>query len=336
MRKPRRFITAGGGTRHFHVVSRIVNRDFVLGSDEKEFFRRTMRKLEAFSGVQILTYCVMSNHFHLLIKVPDPIELSDEELCQRMSALYSKLTVNEFRDNLLKARGNGDLAFVELLRNRITCRMHDLSMFMKDLKQRFSQWYNRRHGRRGTLWEERYRALLVEGSDHALLTIASYIDLNPVRAGICDDPTDYRFCGYSEALGGNITAREGLKTLLLRYDGALNWLQAAKEYRKHLFEVDETMPSIKNPSPKTKNLRHQKDSQPGDSVNHLNQWELLRCRIRYFTDGVVLGSRSFVNQFFIDKRIYFGPKRKSGARKIKGCRLDNLYTARDLQLNRFS
>ncbi len=331
MRKPRQFITAGGGTKHFHVVSRIVNRHFVLGDEEKEFFRRTMRKLEAFSGVQILTYCVMSNHFHLLIKVPEPIELNDEDVCQRMSALYSKLTVSEFREHILKARRDGDSAFAELLRKRVTCRMHDLSMFMKDLKQRFSQWYNRRHGRRGTLWEERYRALLVEGSDHALLTIASYIDLNPVRAGICLDPKQYRFCGYSEAVGGNLTAREGLKSLLLRYDGNLNWLQAANEYRGHLFEVDQSMPAVEK-----KRLNHQQRPLPVDRHKDLNQWELLRCRVRYFTDGVVIGSRSFVNQFFIDKRIYFGPKRKSGARSIKGCRLQNLYTARDLQINRFS
>lgn len=336
MRKPRQFITAGGGTRHFHVVSRIVNRDFILGIEEKEFFRRTMRKLETFSGVQILTYCLMSNHFHMLIKVPESAELSDEEVCQRMGALYSKLTVSEFRDNLLKARRNNDSAFAELLRNRVTHRMHDLSMFMKDLKQRFSQWYNRRHGRRGTLWEERYRALLVEGSDHALLTIASYIDLNPVRAGICDDPKKYRFCGYSEAVGGNHAAREGLKALLLRYDGALNWQKAANEYRGHLFEVEGSSPSHKNAHLKTKNLQKQQAPQPEDSHESLSPSAFLRCRIRYFTDGVVLGSRSFVDHFFIDKRIYFGPKRKSGARKIKDCRLENLYTARDLQVNRFS
>jgi phosphoenolpyruvate synthase/pyruvate phosphate dikinase len=55
MRKARAFITDGGGTRHFHVVSRIVNRDCVLGVEEKEFFRKTMRKLETFSGAKILT-----------------------------------------------------------------------------------------------------------------------------------------------------------------------------------------------------------------------------------------------------------------------------------------
>ena len=214
--------------------------------------------------------------------------------------------------------------------------MRDLSMFMKDLKQRFSQWYNRRHGRRGTLWEERYRALLVEGTDHALLTIASYIDLNPVRARICDDPKDYRFCGYSEAVGGNLTAIECLKTLLQRYDGTLTGPQTVNEYRKHLFEVEQSKSSMENTLPRTKDPHQQKDGQPTDDHLTLNHWELLQYRVRYFNDGVVLGSRSFVNQFFTEKRIYFGPKRKSGARRIRGAHLENLYTVRDLQVNRIS
>ena len=67
-----------------------------------------------------------------------------------MSALYSKLTVSEFIEKLLKARREDDFVLAQLLRKRMTCRMRDLSMFMKDLKQRFSECYNRRHGRRGT------------------------------------------------------------------------------------------------------------------------------------------------------------------------------------------
>jgi len=118
MRKARAFITDGGGTRHLHVVSRIVNRDFVLGVEEKEFFRKTMRKLETFSGIQILTYCLMNNHFHLLIKVPENSDLSDGDLCQRMGALYSKLNVSEFKEKLLKARREGDSALAQLLRKK--------------------------------------------------------------------------------------------------------------------------------------------------------------------------------------------------------------------------
>jgi hypothetical protein len=45
---------------------------------------------------------------------------------------------------------------------------------------------------------------------------------------------------------------------------------------------------------------------------------MLRCRIRYFTDGAVIGSRAFVNEAFVSARERFGPKRKDGARKLKG------------------
>ena len=58
------------GTGCYHVVSRIVDRNFRLDDGEKELFRRMMRKAEAFSGVRVLTYAILSNHFHLLVEVP--------------------------------------------------------------------------------------------------------------------------------------------------------------------------------------------------------------------------------------------------------------------------
>ena len=73
--------------------------------------------------------------------------------------------------------------------------MFDLSEFVKDVKQRFSQSYNRRHGRKGALWEERFKSVLLEGNVGTLSTVSAYIDLNPMRAGIVDDPKDYRFSG---------------------------------------------------------------------------------------------------------------------------------------------
>ena len=80
---------------------------------------------------------------------------------------------------------------------RIKGQMFDISKFMHMLKRRFSAWYNKKHNRRGTLWESRYGSVLVEGKRDALMTMATYIDLNPVRAGLVDDPKDYRWCGYA-------------------------------------------------------------------------------------------------------------------------------------------
>jgi len=69
-------------------------------------------------------------------------------------------------------------------------RLCSLEHFMKELKEGFSRWFNKRHGRRGTLWQDRYRSVLVEDGE-ALRTMAAYLDLNPVRAGLADDPKDY-------------------------------------------------------------------------------------------------------------------------------------------------
>lgn len=72
---------------------------------------------------------------------------------------------------------------LEALRKTIWNRFYDVSEFMKLLKQRYTQWHNRRHQRTGTLWEERFKSVLVEGAGHVLATMAAYIDFKP-RTGL--------------------------------------------------------------------------------------------------------------------------------------------------------
>jgi hypothetical protein len=60
---------------------------------------------------------------------------------------------------------------------------------------------------------------------------------------------------------------------------------------------------------------------------------LLRLRVRYFSDGLVLGSELFVEEVFELHRSHFGEKRKSGARPIRGMPHQSLNVIRDLRLN---
>jgi putative transposase len=83
--------------------------------------------------------------------------------------------------------------------------MHDLSEFMKGLKQRFTQWFNGHHGRRGTLWEGRFKSVLVQDG-YAARVMAAYIDLNPIRAAMVQKPEDYKWCSYGEAVKSKITS----------------------------------------------------------------------------------------------------------------------------------
>ena len=74
----------------YHCVSRVVDRTFRLGAAEKEEMVRRMREMEAFCRVRVLAYCVVDNHFHVLVEEPerpgqDP---SDGELLEHLGTLY--------------------------------------------------------------------------------------------------------------------------------------------------------------------------------------------------------------------------------------------------------
>jgi REP element-mobilizing transposase RayT len=256
----------------YHCVSRVVDRRFVFEVDEREHFRMLMRMCEKFSGCRVLSYCLMSNHFHLLLEVPPMPEggLSDQEFLQRLGAFYSEAQVAEVVREIedaasVGARGEFELppvnpetgqpltpaqememanerrvARVQEIRSRYTRRMHDLSEFVKSLLERFTRWFNRTHSRSGTLWEDRFKSVIVE-SGVAARTMAAYIDLNPVRAGMVTDPADYRWSSYGEAIGGGTKgngrkAREGLVRAYFCDQGvgfeAEKWREVASLYRR--------------------------------------------------------------------------------------------------------
>ena len=197
MRYSRIFLRAQGN--HFHVVSRIAGREFLLGDREKRVFHGILRRISRVAGVEVLTYCLMDNHVHLLLRteaVEDPAAISDEELVARVRGLYRKQVAAELEGQLAEGRKRGDRVLVAQWRERYLGRLGNLSEFMRVLKNVFSKWYNQEHGRSGTLWEEdRYKVVLVEGSEAVLRKVAAYIDLNPVRAGLVEDPGEYGWSG---------------------------------------------------------------------------------------------------------------------------------------------
>ena len=70
MPDPRRLIQPTTTPIHYHCISRVVDRNFVFGTHERDVFRKIMRQVEAFSGVRVITWTILSNHFHVLLSVP--------------------------------------------------------------------------------------------------------------------------------------------------------------------------------------------------------------------------------------------------------------------------
>jgi len=319
------------GAGFYHVMSRVIDRQAVLDPREKEAFRKLMRKLEAFCGLQILTYSLMSNHFHVLIKVPERRDLSDEELVERLSLIYAPPFVKEIEAQLADLRKDGADDFAEKIKARYTRRMFDISEFMKALKQQFAQRTNVRLGRKGTLWEERFKSILVERSEHALNVMAAYIDLNAVRAGMVKDPKDYRYCGYGEAMGGSRQAREGLALLMSEFGVEPAWRRVRLAYREFLYMQGEQKGLDDFGQPLRPGFTPQQVAEVLAAKGRLPLHEILRCRVRYFSDGLALGSPEFVEGIFGKYRERFGLKRNTGARPMKYGEWQGLCTLRNLR-----
>jgi putative transposase len=298
----------------YHCMTRAVNGERLFHDREKEILRKIIWQVADFSGVEVLTYCVLSNHFHVLIRVMGDQVVSDAELMRRFRVLCPKPTKYQTESaKVMESQLCAGGVEADAIRRKLLARMSDVSEFMKAVKQRFSVWYNRSHQRYGTLWAERFKSVLVEGKGNPLQTMAAYIDLNPVRAGLVADPKDYRFCGYAEAVAGVPEAKRGMIHVwsdhgVKRVDSAL------RAHRMLIFgkHASGTGLSEMTRERALKILDHED--------GHLPKTVILRCRVRYFTDGAILGSADFVRGFTVAWQRERGRKY---APKVSGMRGSN-------------
>ena len=350
------------GRSFYHCISRVVDRRIVFHAEEKEVFRSILRKLEGFSGVRVATYCLMGNHFHLLLEVPDREampKLDAERLLEMLPLLYDGTAVEQVARELESARKAGSRSWEEEILERYERRRGDLSMFVKMLKQRFSIFYNRRSGRVGTLWEDRFRSVLLEGGEETLRTVAAYIDLNPVRAGLAERPEDYRWSGYGEACGAGRGAekaraglvsitREGLEnpaafeevetgaaTEAAGHGRLPDWAEAQRRYRLLLYtDGRERKPDEATGQGGRAGIAAEECGRVAESGGAVPLAQALRCRIRYFSAGAVIGSAGFVDGVFARLKAEgrTGPKRQTGARRMRGADFGGLRSLRDLRI----
>lgn len=335
MRLPRLKAPAHHPAAFYHCVSRVVNRDFVLQKPEREMFTGLMRLYEKLCQVRVVTFCVLSNHFHLLVEVPRKPDVmpGEEEVLRIISGSLGRTTAHLVRVQLQQLREAGAPEAAQRVLDSWTARMWDISSFMKALKQRFTQWFNKQHQRKGTLWEERYKSTLVEGGGDALAMTAAYIDLNPVRAGIVKDPKDYRWCGYAQAVAGVVMARRGAEA------AARAQLQGAKPEKGHLEHYRRLLFTWGQAGKAGGKIGREEAQRVLSKGGRLPVAEVLRCKVRYFTDGAVLGGREYVEAIFAAKRERFGPRRQDGARRMRGVEAqegrEGLFTLRDLRVRVF-
>ena len=198
------------GVAYYHVISRVANQAFLLkGAEIKDTVVNMLHRSAEFSGVDVLSYVVMDNHFHLCIRVPEKTIVPEEEVLRRIGILYGEDRKEDFRNSLEELRKDGNEEAVNELIGKYRVRMGDLSEFMKTFKQRVTQWFNANNGHEGTLWSGRFKSVLMEEGKY-VSNVVDYIHNNPVRAGIAKCIRDYRWSAVGAAARGDSRALKGL------------------------------------------------------------------------------------------------------------------------------
>ncbi|AEH44189.1 hypothetical protein Thein_0305 [Thermodesulfatator indicus DSM 15286] len=262
----------------YHVISRTALPGHdVLGYEEKEHLLHLISWLSQVYFVEVYGFAIMGNHFHLLCRMLPENQFSDEEVKRRIRLYYGEKRKIFFYEEMFK---------------KWRKRLGNLSRYVQDIKQRFSRWYNKRVDRKGYFWADRFKSVIIETGE-ALLNCLAYIELNPVRAGIVEKPEDYRWCslGYR--------ARIGTGKNFLSLDLGLPRYEEKSE--KERFEL----------------LREFVYGKGGLGEPERETGEKFRQRIRYFTESLAIGSKSFVEETVNKLKDLLGLKRKRKCKALK-------------------
>ena len=147
-----------------------------------------IRLLSSLFAIDVCAYAVLSNHYHLALKVcPEQLEdLSEDEIMDRWCALFKgPLLIQNYRsgEDLKSFERAGVSDIVNVWRSRLS----SISWFMRCLNQPIAHQANREDKCTGKFWESRFTSQALK-SEEALLSCMVYVDLNPVRAGMADTP----------------------------------------------------------------------------------------------------------------------------------------------------
>ena len=283
----------------YHVVSRAALDGFVLGDVEKEYLLDLIKRLSSVYFTEVLGFCVMGNHFHLLVRMHAGEGYSDEEVKRRYRLYYGEEKDRELSE--------GQIPFFRE-------KWSSLSEYVKEIKQGFSRFYNKAHHRKGFFWSERFKSVIVDNGE-TLINCLAYIDLNPIRAGVVKKPEQYRWC----SLGYHVQA--GNKDAFLSMDfglrefGVKDEKERLRYYRGFVYEKGSLRVVKKG---------RQKDFEIGGV-------DRFKYRTRYFTDSGVIGTKAFVERIYQAFKHHFTSKHEKRPKGIQG--LDGVYSLKRLSEN---
>ncbi len=281
----------------YHVISRTALDGFALGDVEKDFLLNLIKRLSRVYFAEVLGFSILGNHFHLLVRMHPGEDVSDEEINRRVNLYYGGDSKREVHD--------------ERMLRALRKKWGNLSEYVKEIKQGFSRFYNKRHKRKGFFWSERFKSVIVDNGE-TLVNCLAYIDLNPVRAGLVKKPEEYRW----SSLGYHVQWKNKDDFLSLDFGlkefGVKNKGDRLRHYREFVYNKG-GINSI------------EKEVKRGFELKEIDRF---RYRTRYFTDSGIIGSKEFVSGMYKEFKGYFLSKHKKKPKAVQG--LEGIFSLKRL------
>lgn len=247
-----------------HLTSRIAHRVFFLDEEERNDFVSLMKRVSAFSGIELIGWCIMNNHFHIYVYLPEPPQMTDEEVLARFKALKgdaerifaddgfgtgcptrsARMTGEAFGTECPTLGASLDEGRALARAERVAAirrRMYSIAEYMRMIKQWFSEDYNRRNGHKGTMWEAIYgdhAMFLPEDADgyEDIRDVLAYIHLNPIRAAMTDRFDGYAWSSYAAYRMGDPVAVRAMRIAYAGYDDDAEIAKVHEERMARLLE----------------------------------------------------------------------------------------------------
>jgi putative transposase len=175
------------GDAYYHIFCKVAGpkADYYPLTDDPAKRDKFIQLLNHFAQAyycQLITYCVMGNHYHIVIRFDESFQATRQDLEARAALLYP--------NNEVWRKGWSDDHW-----NKFQNRLHDMSEFMRNVQQAFTRWVNKKEKTSGSFWRDRFKSVILADGD-SVLDCALYVDLNPVRAGLVTRPEDWEGGAY--------------------------------------------------------------------------------------------------------------------------------------------
>ncbi len=220
MTRPRKVLISLADTPYYHITSRCVRRAFLCGVDHysgrnyehrRQWIVDRIRLLSSLFAIDVCAYAVMSNHYHLVLKLcPEQLEdLNDEQIMERWCALFKgPLLVQRYRSGepLSAPEKSTVLDIVQVWRGKLS----SISWFMRCLNQTIARQANLEDECTGKFWECRFTSQALK-TEEALLSCMAYVDLNPIRAEMAESPETSEYTSIQERINPVFNLKQAIE-----------------------------------------------------------------------------------------------------------------------------